>query len=731
MNRITKLVAEKPKRIILIALLLLIPTLFGYFFTPVNYDILTYLPDSLNSVEGQEKLSGVYDLSSFTMVIFNKEDGENVLATKDILKLKRKISGVEHVSSVIWSDDFIDLSIPADILPDEIKNIFYSEDGKYTMMFVQFDSDSTSEQNMEAVRDIRRVTSAQCMLSGLTPISADTRELSNFELPIYISLAVVLALAVMFVTMESWLLPLILVGVLGMAVVYNMGTNIILGGISYVTQCIAAILQLGVTMDYSIFLVNRFREEEKYSSSKQEAMTRALHASLTSLRGSSLTTVFGFLALCFMQLTLGFNIGIVMAKGVVIGVLTVITVLPAFLLVFDKGINAHTHKTFKPDFSRFIDFSLGKRKVLAAVFAVLLIPSVLLSANVKKYYNLTSNLPDDFESVQALETMKDKFGMTTSHFIVVNDGLSSEDLLEMETRLQAVDGIKSLIAYNLIAGTSVPDSIVPDEIIRLVKHGEYQLMLATSEYESATDKSNIQINQMKDIISEYTDDGYITGEGAMYSDLIDITSRDFAVTNIISIIAIFALIAFIFKSFSVPAILIASIELAILINEGIATIFGTEIPFVAPTIISCVQLGATVDYAILLTSRFREELSNGSDRLTAVRTAAKESMRSVFQSASIFFAATIGVYIVSSIEIVREICAMLARGSLISALVILFFLTPILYLSEGFIAKTSKGWRTPADVPVSRKKAAETSVQPENEESEEFSYTEFTFSDDD
>lgn len=717
MKKLIEVVINKPKKIIIIALLLLIPALLGYLFTSVNYDILTYLPKNLDSVKGEEILTDSFNMSSMTMVIV--ED----MQPKNVIKLKDKISQVENVSSVIWADDIIDISVPADILPDEIKNIFYSQDGNDTMMFVQFAPDCNSRQAMDTVRQIRKVTSGECILSGLTPISVDTGNLSNQQLPVYIVLAVALALLIMFLTMESVSLPFLLVLVLGMAVIYNMGTNFVLGSVSYITQCIAAILQLGVTMDYSIFLVNRYSEERVRSESKEDAMRNALNASAVSLKGSSLTTFFGFLALCFMQLTLGFNIGFVMAKGVIIGVISVITILPAFILAFDSKIFRKKHKIISPDFSKPVNFSLKHQKGLRTVFIILLVPAVLLAANVKKYYNLTSTLPDEFESVYALNTLKDKFGMTSSHFIIVDDSISSEKLLEMETRLQDVKGIKSMVAYNLYAGTTIPDSILPDGITSLIKQGGYQLMLATSAFDAATDESNAQVEEMTKIIKEYDSEGYITGEGAMYNDLISVTRTDFTVTSIISILAIFILIAVLFKSWSIPVLLISSIELAILINEGISTVLGASIPFVAPTIISCVQLGATVDYAILLTSRFKEELSNGLDKTEAIRKAAGESMRSIFQSASIFFVVTFGVYIVSDIEIVKEICAMLARGSVISALVIMFFLTPVLVISEKFISKTTKSWHENSVI-----------IKPQNFKSSEkpsnYSYSEFTFTDD-
>lgn len=686
MERIAKFVTKRPKLIIVFSLILLIPSLIGYVFTDVNYDILSYLPDKLDSVKGQQVLSDVYNVDSTTMVIV-----EN-MQPKKVVQLKNKISEIENVSSVLWYDDLIDTSIPADILPDEIRNVFYSENGNYTMMFVQFSPECTSKDTIDAVNEIKDVTGKLCLLSGLTPINADTQRLTTSELPVYIALAVVFIIIIMLLTMESFLLPFIMTFVLGLTVIYNMGSNWMIGGVSYITQCVAAILQLAVTMDYSIFVINRFKEEKQLCLTKEEAMARTLKVSLTSLFGSSVTTVFGFLALCFMQLTLGFNIGIVMVKGVVIGVLSVILILPAYLLVFDKAISSKTHKTFIPTFKRTIDFSIKHSKLFTAVFAVLMIPAVLLAVNVKKYYNITATLPDDLDSVVALDTLKDEFNMTTTHFIVVDDSVSAEKLIEMENRINNLDGVTSMIAYNQFVGSSIPDSIIPDGITEIIKQGGYQVMLVNSAYEAATEPSNEQVASMYSIVKEYDSNAYITGEGAMYSDMVDITVTDFTVTSIISILAIFIVIAFIFKSISIPVILILSIEFAIFINESISTIFGTPISFFAPTVISCVQLGATVDYAILLTSRFKEEIRTGKDKFTAMKKAATESIHSVFQSAVIFFFVTIGVYLVSSISIVKELCALLARGSIISALIIIFVLTPLLIVFEKVISKTTKGW---------------------------------------
>lgn len=686
MERIAKLVTKKPKLVIIVALLLLIPSIFGYIFTDVNYDVLSYLPGNIDSVKGEEVLSEVYSVDSTTIVIVKN------MQPRMVVKLKEKIAEVENVSNVLWSDNIIDTAVPSDILPDELRNVFYSESGEYTMMFVQFSPGCSSNDTIKAVEEIKKITGNQCMLSGLIPMSVDTKALTTKELPIYILIAIVAVIVILLLTTESVYLPFLIIAVLGISVIYNMGTNWIVGGISYITECIAVILQLAVTIDYSIFLVNRFNEEKKKTTDKKRAMYNALNASLTALAGSSSTTFFGFLALCFMQLKLGFNIGIIMAKGVALGILSVLVILPAFLLIFDEKISKKRHKIFIPDFSKLVDFVIKHKKGFTTSFIVLIIPVMLLSSGVKKYFNMTATLPEDLDSVVALDTMKEEFNMTTSHFVVVSDKISAEKLIEMENRIRALDGITSMLAYNQFIGSSIPDSIIPDELVNLVKQGGYQIMMVNSEYEAATEPSNIQVDEMYSIVKEYDDNGYITGEGAMYSDMVGITNVDFVVTSIISIVAIFIIISLVFKSKSIPLILIASIEFAIMINQAIATITGTTISFIAPTVISCVQLGATVDYAILLTSRYKEELLKTTDKFIAMKAAAVESLKSVFQSATIFFCVTIGVYFISTISIVKELCALLARGSLISAAIIVFVLIPVLLCTDKFIRKHTKNW---------------------------------------
>lgn len=732
MKKISDLVVNKPKLIVLISLLLLIPATISYIFTNVNYDILSYLPSKLDSVKGENILEEDFGGGSMTIVLVKTvDDNGGKISPNTVMKLKNNISEIKNVSNVLWADNIMDTSVPGDILPDDVKNVFYSSDGEYTMMFVSYSEDASSKDIIKSVKEIKKILPENCYLSGISAMNSDTKEMTDRETPIYILIAVALAIITMMITMESYVMPFILVGVIGIAVMYNMGTNFFMG-VSYITQSIAAILQLGVTIDYSIFFVNRYNEERKYSRTKEEAMARALHGSFISLSGSSLTTLFGFLALCFMQLTLGLNIGIVMAKGVIIGVLSVVIILPAFLLVFDSAINRHRHKPFTPDFGKLVNHIIKRKKAFAALFIIIIIPSLLLSANVKKNYNLNAELPDDATTTVGTALLKEKFNMTTSHFIIVDDSIPASKLVRMENEISNVEGVSSMLAYDMFVGTSIPDSIVPDDVIDIVKQNGRQVMLVNSIYESSTDKCNEQVEKIENIVQKYTGSehyGYVTGEGALYKDLIETTKVDFAVTSLISIIAVFIVIAIVFKSISIPFILIIAIEVAIWINQGISTLFGTAIPFIAPTVISCIQLGATVDYAILLTSRFKEELARGAGRTAAMRKAANEAIRSVFQSAMLFFFATFGVYLVCSISIVKSLCAMLARGSLISALVIVLFVTPILLLCEKLISKTTKGWGTHDDKPEPEP-VVPAAVKKNIDEYEFEEETSFTFTDD-
>lgn len=685
-DKIAKGIANHPKIVLLVCLLLLIPSAIGYFNTNINYDILTYLPEDLDSVQGERVLDQTFHNAASAIIVVENTDA------KDVQKLKQKIEKVDGVSAVLWVDSLADISVPAEMLPDSLKDVFYTKDGSATMMMVQFANGSATATTMNGIKQIKTYLNENSFLSGMSAIVADTKELADEQAIIYIVIAIVLALIVLSFTLKSWVLPFVLLAALMTAVVYNMGTNIIFGEISYITQCIAAILQLAVTLDYSVFLIDRYEEERKKTDDNTDAMAKAISGTFTSLCGSSLTTVFGFLALCFMSFTLGADIGLVMAKGVVLGVVTVVTFLPALVLLLNNKIDSTRHKTIVPHFEKLNDFTVKHRKVITIIVLVLFIPSFFASQSVNMYYNMVNSLPEDLPSVVGLAKMKDSFNMATTHFIIVDDSIPANDLSEMTKEIKNVDGITNVVSLNSFVGAAIPSEILPDEIKDIcIKDGK-QLMMVNTSYETATDEENAQVDELVGIIKNYDPNGYLTGEGSMTKDLVEVTQRDFIITNIISIAAIFLLIAIIFKSVSIPFILVASIELAILINEACSFFLGTTIPFIAPTIISCVQLGATVDYAILLTTRFREELRSGKSKAEAIRVAANASDRSIFQSALVFFVATFGVYVVCDISIIKCICSMLARGAIISAIVIIFTLTPILYVCEGFINKTTYHW---------------------------------------
>ena len=683
MKRIAKFIAYHPKTITIIAVLLLIPAAIGYINTFVNYDILSYLPGDLDSVKGENELDETFNSASMSFLVI--ED----MPSKDVAALKEKIAKVDNVSSVIWVNDIADISIPQEIIPQAVKDIFYSKDGKCTMMLIQYKYKAVTDETMKAIEDVRGLLNNQCFLSGMGVIMKDTRDLADSQAPIFIAIAIAIALVVMTFCMESWIEPWVLLAALCMAVVYNMGTNLIFGQISYITQCIAAILQLGVTMDYSVFLIDRFEEEKPKYADKRDAMASAIQGAFLSLSGSSLTTIFGFLALCFMNLSLGKDIGLVMAKGVVFGVLTVTIVLPALVLQCDKIIHKYRHRSFIPKFDKLNNFVVNHKKVWVAIFVVLFIPSYIMQSNVNVYYSMDRMLPDDIGCIAALNKMKEEFNMATSHFIIVDDSLDASDLVKMENEIKETAGVTNMVAYNSFVGSGIPDSMIPDDLKSIAKSGGRQMILVNTSYVAATDECNEQLTKINNIVKKYDKNGYVTGEGAMYKDLIDITDHDFKLTSVLSILSIFILIAIIFKSISIPTILVLSIELAIFVNKAISFATGTTLSFIAPTIIGCVQLGATVDYAILLTTRFREEMRNGHNKLDAIKIAANASDRSIFQSALVFFGATFGVFLTCDIKIVKEVCLLLARGSLISAGVIVFMLTPLLLVLEGLIEKTT------------------------------------------
>lgn len=694
-----------PKTVVLIALILLIPSLLGFVFTRVNYDIMSYLPDTLESVQGEQVLDDAFKNAGMSIVIVDN------MPSKYTAALKEEIGKIDGVAKVLWTDELADITIPVDILPDVMQEIFYSKDGTKTMMLVQYEEAGSADRTLDAISQIKKLMNDKVLISGLTAITEDIRDICIKQAPLYVGFAVILAFIAMLLMTDSWFLPPVVMTALGMAILYNMGSNIFMGEISFVTQTLAAILQLGVTMDYSIFLVDRYYEEKQICGDRKEAMSKAILNSMTALTGSSLTTIFGFVALMFMQFTMGFDIGFVMAKGIVFGLITVLTVLPALVLLTEKYIDKFKHRSLMPNFSKINEWVFKHKKVLAIIFVILLIPSYFIQSKAKLYYSMDKALPQDLVSVRGLNQLKDEFGMASSQFIIFDDSLPAGEIMQMEDEIRDLQGIGSIISYSSFIGPAVQSSIVPDEILKICKADGLQLMMVNSEYSSATDELNDQIVKIEKIVKSYDPSAFITGEGAISKDMVVTTSRDFTITGIVSIVAIFILIAICFKSVSIPVILVLSIELAIWLNLSISVIFKSQISFIDPTVINCVQLGATVDYAILLTTRFREELKNGVPKKDAILKAVAAAEKSILQSASVFFMATFGVFLVCDITLIKGICALLARGSVISAIVIVVFTAPILYLCESVIDKTTVDWKECKPRKKKNKKTSENIIE--------------------
>lgn len=685
MNRISKFIADHAKSVIVVSLLLLIPSVIGFINTRVNYDLLSYLPQNLDSTKGEDILDKTYSDASIGIVIV--EGMEN----KDINILKDKIEEVDGVTTTLGLTDVLDESIPKDILPDEIKNQLYNEDS--TMFVIKFDGAPGSDSTINGISKVKKILNKQCFLSGMSAIMEDTKELAEHEAPFYVLIAVALSIVVLLISMESTVVPIIFLVSIGIGIVYNLGTNLFLGEISYITKALAAVLQLGVTMDYSIFLMHRYDEERGKWSTKEEAMTQAIKATMTSISGSSLTTIAGFLALCTMDLALGKDIGLVMAKGVVIGVICAITILPAFVLVFDKAIHKFKHKTIIPEFKKVSTLVTKHYKAFIVAFLVIMLPAFFGQANAKVYYNLDETLKPDMSSIVALNKMKDNFNMTSTHFIIVKDDIKSYKMKEMTDRIENLEGVTTVLSYDKFIGPNVPEDFIPRDIKEIFKQGGYNLLLVNSEYKSASDELNNQIIEMTDIVKSYDKDAMVTGEGALTKDLTTIADQDFKNVSVASIAAIFVIILIVFKSVSIPVLLVSAIEFAIFINMGIPYYTGTVIPFVASIVIGTIQLGATVDYAILLTSRFREEIRNGYEKKEAMRIAVQESAKSIVTSGLTFFGATGGVALVSDMSLIKSLCFLMARGAIISMMVIIFVLPALLLVSEGIINKTTKGWK--------------------------------------
>lgn len=683
MENIAKCIVRHRNKILILAIALLIPSVFGYLNTKINYDILSYLPQDCESMKGQNILDEKYHLASVGIMVTND------LSDQEVVQLEKKMEAVDGVKQVFWRDDVLDISVPKEMFPQEVQQQLYSGDS--TILIVTFDEDTASTRTMDAIQQIKQISNKECYLGGMSAIAQDTKELANSEMRRYIVIAVALSLIVLFIGLESTVAPLIfMIGIL-FPIVYNFGTNFFLGEISYITQALAAILQLAVTMDYSIFLLHRYQEEKK-KCNNEEAMAKAICATFSSITSSSVTTVAGFLTLCFMQLRLGSDIGLVMAKGVVLGVLCTIFVLPSLLMLFDRQIEKYTHRTLIHELKRLPDFVVRHYKAILVVAVCMFIPMGIAQANVSQYYDLTSSLPSELSSMKGTKELKDKFNMNTTHFILVNEDLSNREMQEITADIEGIDGIESVVSYEKYVGGLVPESFEPQAVKDLFANGGYKMIIANSDYHAASEEENHQIEEMYSILHAYDQDALITGEGALTKDLITTADKDFQVVNVLSIAAIFVIILLTFVSFSLPFVLVLAIELAITVNMAVPYFTNTTLPFIAGIVIGTIQLGACVDYAILMTTRTREELGRHRDIKTAVRIAVSKSAPSIITSGCSFFAACIGVALISRMDMISSLCELLARGALISVISIIFVLPSMLLAGNKLIAKTTRKW---------------------------------------
>lgn len=672
--------------ILIVSVLLLIPSIFGFLSTRINYDILSYLPSDIETMKGQDIMLDEFGKGGFSLVML---DG---MEDKDVEKVKEKIEKVDHVCDVLWYDTLADVSLPKEVLPDDIYDFFNTDNS--TMMAVFFDEATSADGSLEAVKEIRSIAGEQCFVSGMSSVVEDIKDLTMQEAPMYVVIAVILTSIILALTMDSFLIPLFFMLSVGMAIVYNMGTNFIQGEISFITEALAAVLQLAVTIDYSIFLWHSYKEEkEKHPGDNKEAMAVAIGKTITSVVSSSITTVAGFLALCFMSYELGMDMGIVMAKGVVIGVICCITVLPSMILVFDKALEKTMHKDLVPSLEKPSKFIIKHHAAFIVLFIVVLIPAVYGQINTNVYYNLTDTLPKDLNSVIANTKLDEEYNMATTHMLLVDADMQPKEVNSMLDEMGKVDGVSFSMSLDTLIGPSIPREIVPDSVTKILKSDKWQLMLVGSEYKVASDEENSQIDELSKILKSYDKDGMLIGEAAATKDLIDITDHDFKVVNIVSIAAIFIIILIALRSVSLPIILVAVIEFAITVNMGVPCFTNTTIPFIASVVIGTIQLGATVDYAILMTTRYKTERNAGKDKHEAVTIALTTSMKSIMVSALGFFASTFGVGVYSSVDMISQLCTLMSRGAIISMITVICILPSMLMLFDKVIINTTMGMK--------------------------------------
>lgn len=691
--RFSKAVVTHRVLILIVAVLLMIPSVLGMIATRVNYDMLDYLPEDMDTVKGQNELLDDFGKGAFSLIIM-----EN-MPDKDVAALVEKFEAVDHVETVLWYSSLADISVPKELLPDALYDEFNTDNA--TMMAVFFDSATSADITMDAIREIRSIAGKQCFVSGMSALVTDLKDLCEKEEPIYVGLAVLFATLAMLLFLDGWLVPFVFLASIGMMILMNLGSNYFLGEISYITKALSAVLQLAVTMDYSIFLWHSYNEQrEKYSDNK-EAMATAIHETLASVVGSSITTVAGFAALCFMTFTLGRDLGIVMAKGVILGVIGCVTVLPALILVFDKPLQKTKHPSLIPNMAKFAKNVTKVFPVFLLIFALLIAPALYgyNKTNDEVYYDMGECLPKDMEYVIANSKLSEDFNIASTHMILMDSNISSKSVRNMIGEMEQVEGVKYVLGLESVLGSRVPEEILPESIKEILESDKWELLLINSEYKVASNDVNTQIDTLNTILKKYDETGMLIGEAPCMKDMIETTDRDFQVVNAVSIIAIFIIIALVEKSFSLPFILIAVIELAIFINLGLPHYLGQSLPFIAPICISTIQLGATVDYAILMTTRYKSERIAGNDKRRSVSTALAASIPSIIVSGMGLFAATFGVAVYSDIDIISSMCMLMARGAVVSMLCVIFILPSLLMLCDKLICATTFGMKSKKKLP--------------------------------
>ena len=685
MKKIGEAIVKKKWFIVILTMILLVPALIGYVKTDINYDILVYLPSDIETIKGENILTDDFNMGSFAMVV--AED----LPSKEVIKLEEKFKNIDTVQNVISIDDLTGTTIPVQILPSKVKASLQNDNG--TLILVTFANSTSDDATLNAVSEMRSIVDKNVKIGGMSAMVLDTKELFNSEMALYVVIAALLCILVLEIALDSYLVPILLMANIGIAILFNMGSNIFLGNISYITKAIAAVLQLGVTTDFSIFLYHKYEKAKEKYKSCDEAMSNAIYETMISVVGSSLTTIAGFLALCTMNLTLGKDIGIVMAKGVLIGVICVLTFFPALLLVFDKAIDKTKHKQLLPEFKKVKEFVMKFYKPIFVVFLILLIPAYLAQTKTSVYYKLDESIPDDYGYSIATKTLKEDFGMVSQEMVLVKADMKDYKINQMIEEIKDVEGVNLVLSPAALSKYGISQTIIPQDIKKIFQTDNYKMIIIGSDYDIATNELNAQIEDVKKIVKSYDEEAILAGEGPLMKDLVTTTDEDFKNVNFSSIFIIFIIMLFVLRSISLPVLLVIAIEFAIFINMGIPYFTGTEIPFIASVVIGTIQLGATIDYAILMTTKYLEEIKNGQDKFKAVRSALDNSISSIIVSGMCFFGATIGVGVVSKIDMIGSLCTLIARGAIISMVVVILVIPSILLLFDSLITKSTLGFK--------------------------------------